>query len=105
MPPGEQRSLRWSAKSVEDLTAIWSYLAEDASPTVADRQLEAIVAGSERLRDWPHLGRERWDLRRGLRSIAASPYLIFYRISDTSVEVVRVLHGQRDLDAIFKDNP
>jgi toxin ParE1/3/4 len=105
MPPGEPRSLRWSAESLEDLTAIWRYLAEDASATVADRQLEAILAASERLRDWPHLGRERWDLRRGLRSISAPPHLVFYRISDTSVEVVRVLHGRRDLGAIFKDNP
>jgi toxin ParE1/3/4 len=105
MPPAEPRSLRWSAESLVDLTEIWRYLAEDASATVADRQLEAILAGSERLRDWPHLGRERWDLRPGLRSIGAPPYLIFYRIAGTSIEVVRVLHGRRDPGAIFKDIP
>jgi toxin ParE1/3/4 len=105
MPPGERLSLRWSAESEQDLTTIWSYLSESASSAVADRQLEAILAASERLRDWPYLGRERLDLRRDLRSVAAPPYLILYRVSRTSVDIVRVVHSHRDLGSIFKDDP
>jgi len=35
------------------------------------------------------------------RSIAVRPHVIFYRVQDGSAEIVRVLHGRRDLDEIF----
>ncbi len=31
-------------------------------------------------------------------------YLIFYRAASEGVEIVRVLHGARDLDALFSDD-
>jgi toxin ParE1/3/4 len=30
-------------------------------------------------------------------------YLVFYRINDSGVEVLRVLHGSRDLEAILDE--
>jgi len=39
----------------------------------------------------------------GLRSVLVSPYVIFYRVGESSLDIVRVLHGRRDLDAIFAD--
>jgi plasmid stabilization system protein ParE len=32
----------------------------------------------------------------------ADRYVIFYRVTDHAIEIVRVLHGRRDLAAIFK---
>jgi len=40
----------------------------------------------------------------GLRSVLVLPYGIFYRVAESSVDIVRVLHGRRDLDAIFPDD-
>jgi len=37
-----------------------------------------------------------------LRSLLILPYVVFYRITELSVEIVRILHGRRDLDAIFE---
>jgi toxin ParE1/3/4 len=37
-----------------------------------------------------------------LRSVLVLPYVVFYRVTELSVEIVRVLHGRRDLDAIFE---
>jgi toxin ParE1/3/4 len=39
-----------------------------------------------------------------LRSVLVSPYVVFYRVTELSVDIVRVLHGRRDLDAIFADD-
>jgi len=39
-----------------------------------------------------------------LRSVLVLPYVIFYRVMDSSVDIVRVVHGRRDLDAIFADD-
>jgi plasmid stabilization system protein ParE len=30
---------------------------------------------------------------------------MFYRIQDDAVEIVRVLHGRRDIDSIFANSP
>jgi len=35
--------------------------------------------------------------------VLVSPYVIFYRVGESSIDIVRVLHGRRDLDAIFAD--
>ncbi len=105
MSSAEQRPVKWSAASIEDLTTVWGYIAADASPAVADRQLESILAAVEKLRHWPNLGRDRSELREAVRSISVPPYLVFYRVLDFSIEVVRVLHGRRDLGVIFKNGP
>lgn len=47
------------------------------------------------------LGRLRDELARGLRSFPVGNYLIFYRVGDKVIEVVRELSGYRDLDALF----
>lgn len=43
------------------------------------------------------MGRRRDDLINGMRSFPYQAYIIFYRITDTTVQIVRVLHGARDI--------
>jgi toxin ParE1/3/4 len=40
---------------------------------------------------------------RGLRSVAVEPHVIFYRVTRSAVEIVRVLHGRRDVEAVFAE--
>ncbi len=44
----------------------------------------------------PLLGKSRDYLRPGYRSIQLERHLIFYRVTDTAVEIVRVLHDSMD---------
>ena len=99
--PSAELAVVWSPEAEEDLIEIWGYLADRASPQIADTQLTAIEAACAKLEHWPYSGRQRDALLPGLRSVLASPYVIFYRVRDGAVEIVRVLHGRRDLDAIF----
>ena len=46
----------------------------------------------------------RDDLSPGLRSIPHGNYLIFYRLMNNGIEIVRVLHGSRDLPSQFDEN-
>ena len=39
----------------------------------------------------------------GLRSFPVENYVAFYRIRNEVVEIVRIIHGARDLSAIFAD--
>jgi plasmid stabilization system protein ParE len=66
----------------------------------ADSQLLDIDRVCAMLRDHPFAGRSRDELRPDLRSAVARAYVVFYRVT-VRLEIVRVLHGRRDLDAIF----
>ncbi|MEW6306949.1 MAG: type II toxin-antitoxin system RelE/ParE family toxin [Verrucomicrobiota bacterium] len=43
----------------------------------------------------------RDNLRPGLRRRLVGDYLVFYLIKENEIHVVRILHGARDLEAIF----
>jgi toxin ParE1/3/4 len=82
-------------------------LAEEASLTTSDRFLEAVEKAYKRLAEMPGLGVLRDYGNPALSGMRVWPvpkfpkYLIFYRATDTELEILRVLHGARDLDAIF----
>jgi toxin ParE1/3/4 len=48
------------------------------------------------------MGRERDDLGPALRSVAHSSYVIIFRYLDDRIQVVRIVHGRRDLPAVMK---
>jgi toxin ParE1/3/4 len=51
----------------------------------------------------PMMGRARDEIEQGLRSFPFGRYVIFYMPSDDGIDVVRVLHSARDIDAVFAD--
>jgi toxin ParE1/3/4 len=83
-----------------DLSEIWDYIAED-NDTRADAFVDLIDQKFQALAGHPHLGRSRDELEEGLRSFPVGRYVVFYRVIPAGVEIVRVLHGSRDLNAIF----
>ena len=83
-----------------DLSEIWNYIAED-NETRADAFVDLIDQKFQALASHPSLGRSRNELEEGLRSFPVGMYIIFYRVIPAGVEIVRVLHGSRDLNAIF----
>lgn len=86
-------------RSRRDLLDIWSFVAED-SPEAADRLLEGIDQKCKLLAQFPEMGRRREELAASLRSFSAGSCIIFYRLVEDGVEVIRVLHGARDLPSI-----
>jgi toxin ParE1/3/4 len=91
----------WSAAAYDDLEQIWTYLAQEASVALADDQIVKIEMACRTLSEFPFAGRSRAALMSGLRTIVAAPHIIFYRCDDAVVEIVRVLDGRRDIDAIL----
>lgn len=86
-----------------DLLEIWVHIAND-SFEAADQVLDQIGQKCEMIREFPHIGRLREDLSIGLRSITSGKYVICYRVKDDRVDVIRVLHGARNLTAIFQNS-
>jgi toxin ParE1/3/4 len=81
-----------------DLDSIWSFIAAD-SVGAADRLIGRLGEAFEMLTTNPLAGRERVDLRSGLRSFAVRNFVIFYYPQLDGIEVVRVIHGRQDIDA------
>jgi len=50
----------------------------------------------------PGIGRERQELASRIRSFPHHPYVIFYQVSSNCIEIVRILHGARDVDGSFE---
>jgi toxin ParE1/3/4 len=50
----------------------------------------------------PYLGREWKDLGMGLRSFPVGSYIVFYYPLPDGIDVLRVLHGARDIPDIFE---
>jgi toxin ParE1/3/4 len=92
-----------SNQARQDLIAIWEYIADD-NPSSADRLLDMLDARINRLADHPHLGHARPDIARDLRYLVCDSNLVLYRVLADAVEVVRVIHGARNLSAIFKEH-
>ena len=91
------RAVVRSSRADEDLIAIWVDIAVH-DPAAADRTLDAIANGWSRLTRFPLSGRSLDDLSPGLRQNISGKYLTFYCVSDTAIEIVRVLHGRRRID-------
>lgn len=89
-----------TAKAEDDLVDIWVYIAQD-SPAAADRVLDNIDGKCRLLADNPLLGPARPDIASGLRYFPVGSYLILYREIVGGIEVVRVVHGARNLPDLF----
>lgn len=83
-----------------DLAEIWEFTAP-RNPWAADELLRTIQVKAELLARSPHLGRHRDELAPGLRSFPVGRYILFYRQTEGGIEVIRVLHGARDLDDLL----
>lgn len=89
-----------SPEAEADLLEIWDYIAQ-SNEVAADRLLDSIDQKLTLLSDSPYVGKERDDLSIELRSFPIKNYVIFYRPVDGGIEVVRVLHGARDIENLI----
>ena len=93
--------LRISPRASLDLIEIWSYIADD-SVANADAFIDKIYETMQLLARQPGSGRHREELVPGIQSFPFGRYIIFYRVAASAIEIVRVLHGARDIENIFE---
>lgn len=90
-------------QAVADLDDIFDYIAEDS----LDRAVvfvRKLYGQMEKLAASPGIGRRRDELLLGLRSFPYSNYVIFYIRLDDGADIVRVLNGARNIEALFQDD-
>ncbi len=94
--------LQYSFEAREDLIGIWDHIATD-NLSAADRILVGIETACDRLRDFPMMGPSREDLRPNFRMLVMTGYVVLYRLFDDRVQIVRIVHGSRDLDSLLSE--
>lgn len=92
---------RLTEQAEADLDALWASIAAN-SPGAADRMVDAILEGSRMHVRFPNIGQIRDDLRPGLRCFVVSQYVVFYRPMGDTIEVLRILHGARDISRLIE---
>ena len=85
-----------------DLDQIKSFLLEEAGPTIARRVLKDIRAALKLLGKEPGAGHVREDLTsRPVKFWPIYSYLIIYDPKTRPIQILRILHGMRDVEEIL----
>ncbi|MBU4529358.1 MAG: type II toxin-antitoxin system RelE/ParE family toxin [Desulfomicrobium sp.] len=87
--------LTWSAYALSDRDAIFTYIEAD-NPAAAALIDERIVAAVRRLLDFPVSGRAGRIAGTRELVINGTPYVAAYAITETTVRILRVLHGAQE---------
>lgn len=90
-------------RAKDDLADLWNFY-EQISKDLARRKINAVLEEIEELVAFPEMGRAREDIKSGLRVWVSGNHLIFYRVVQSEILVERVLHGHRDIEAIFREH-
>lgn len=94
---------RFTVPASRDIEQIIDRIADNQDLDAADRWLQKVNAKCQTIANFPSMGRSRNELAPSLRSLPIDDYLIFYRAIDNGVEIVRVVSGYRDLEALFEE--
>lgn len=87
----------------QDLKEINHYLA-NFSPAAARKFKQIIKQRFQQITDFPNIGKHHDILHEGLQSLPMEDYLIFYRLVANRIEILRVLSGYLDIEALFPDD-
>lgn len=95
-------AFRLAVGAKQDLQNIFAYVAEQSGEQRAHALVREIISTFPHLSEFPRMGMGRSDLSRGLRSFPVAKYLVFYRRYLDGVRIIRVIHGARAINRIFR---
>jgi len=90
------RVITLKKRAILDLDEIWFSIARD-DIAAADKLLDTLKARADQLILFPKLGPLRDDLFPDTRILVEGKYLIFYRLQKSTIDILRIVHGARDL--------
>ena len=90
--------VRFLAEAIDDLDALYSYIAKQSSFEIADGYLARIERLCFSLQSFPQRGTAVAGDIAGLRTMGFEHRAtILFRVGDERVEILRILYGGRDI--------
>ena len=96
------RQYRLSQEAQDDLNDIAKFIIED-NPDRAVTFVEELRSRFKVIAERPASFPARESIAPGLRSAVYGKYLILFRIEMDFVRILRVIHGARDIPALFSE--
>jgi len=94
--------LEWSEEALEDIESIATYIEKD-SPIYAKSVVSKFFEKAELLQEFSEIGRMVPELNdEAIREIFVYSYRLIYKVEETRVLLVAVVHGKRLLDNHLK---
>ncbi len=92
----------WSDESLTDLEALAEFIGKD-SPYYAAAFAQEILDAARLLQPFPARGRIVPEIgSKDIREVLVKSYRLIYKIEETSIVVLALIHGARDLDALWE---
>ena len=92
-----------SKKAVSDIEEIWVYTLEKWSVEQANRYYNLIFDEISFICKNINAGKSMEHVRKGYRASKVKFHLIFYRILNNTVEIIRILHERMDIENRLND--
>lgn len=103
MARNSQLSLVITSPALAELEAIWDYSARNWGTRQAERYLSGLNRSFALLCDMPDIARIRPEFTRPTRVYRAAEHLIFYRVEDDELIILRVLHTRQNWQRLLGD--
>jgi plasmid stabilization system protein ParE len=95
----------FTPEAQEQLVAIYRHIAAAASPTIAERYVNAVITHCEGLQTFPHRGTCRDDIRPGLRVTNYKKRVaIAFDVDAERVSILGVFYGGQNYEAAFQSD-
>lgn len=96
-------TVEFAPEALEQLSMLYRYVAQVASPEIAQRYTDAIVTHCEELRTFPLRGNQRDEIRPGLRiTNYRKRVVIAFAVVAKQVSILGVFYGGQDFEATLQ---
>ncbi|HEY5461716.1 MAG TPA: type II toxin-antitoxin system RelE/ParE family toxin [Hanamia sp.] len=92
-----------SKKALADLEEIWLYTVEKWSVEKADRYYNLIFDEINYICRNINSGKSMEHVRKGYRASKIKSHLIFYRVLNDTIEIIRILYERMDIENRLND--
>ena len=86
-----------------DLNEITDYYFTTNNIEAGERFFQDFSRRCQQLVNFPNLGRSYIEIRPNLRGLPLDGYIIFYRLLEDGIEILRVVSGRRDIPSLFQE--
>ena len=95
----------FSPEAEEQLAGLYRYIAEAASPGIAERYVNAVISYCQTLETFPLRGTQRNDIRPGLRvTNYKGRTVIAFELEASQVSILGVFYGGQDYQTALQDD-
>ena len=85
-----------------DLNEIADYFAKN-NLEAGEQFFREFNRKCQQLVSFPNSGKSYTNIRANLRGLSFQGYIIFYRVLDDGIEILRVVSGRRDFPSLFEE--